>query len=520
VADNLSDLVAIAAKENPDRAALLELEPFRSEPKRRISYRELDLLLDRVAAGAMAAGLKPGERMAIALGNSADFIIVVFGLLRAGVVPAIFDPRASAATFEFLLEDSGARGVFVDSISVAEMLKAADAADLDLRIEIGAVTGRQISLQQFASTAAPPKFVASEDSPAMILYTSGSTGRPKGVITRHRGHLAQCQNSKIHYASLFDSPPVNLVATPMFHTNGTGNAMIAFVNNGTFAILPKFEPRSMLQAIQDHRITTFFAVGAMLFGMMRENELLASLDLSSLEAVMAGAAPTGAALLDQAAHKLGTRIYQMYGATECGAVFGHVRDRTYTLDSCGLPLPGVEVMLMDEQGQPSARGELRVRSQAVALGYVNRPEDTAKRFRDGWYVTGDILERDDQGYYFFRGRTDDMFVCGGENIYPLEVEKVLLAHPAVHNACVAPIPHLAKGQAPAALVERRDPSVTDEELKIYYLANAPAYTHPRMIIFVDQLPLGATGKVDRKAAQARLLEAAQRHPASDLAGGQ
>ena len=286
MADNLSDLISVAAKANPDRTALLELEPFKREPSRSISYRELEELLDRVAAGAQAAGLRPGDRMGIALSNSADFIIVVFGLLRAGVVPAIFNPRVSAATFEFLLHDSEARGVFVDAVSVVEMLQAADATGVEFRIKIGKPVSGQMALEEFTPPAgAPARFVADADSPAMILYTSGSTGRPKGVIMRHRGELAQCEHTKAYYSSLLDTPPINLVATPMFHANGTGNALIAFMNNGTFAILPKFDPRAMLQAIQDHRVTMFFGVGAMLYGMMRESDLLASLDLSSLEAV-------------------------------------------------------------------------------------------------------------------------------------------------------------------------------------------------------------------------------------------
>jgi acyl-CoA synthetase (AMP-forming)/AMP-acid ligase II len=194
--------------------------------------------------------------------------------------------------------------------------------------------------------------------------------------------------------------------------------------------------------------------------------------------------------------------------TEAGGPLGASLDgRPTPAGSCGVPIPDVTVRLVDDGGADAAEiGELWVRSPSVLLSYQNLPELTRERLIDGFFRTGDLFRKDAAGFYYFMGRTDDLFNCGGENIYPREVEEVLLKHQAVLDVAVAPIPHDIKGQAPAALVVLR-PGIpaTEEELKLHCLANGPAYAHPRRIFIVDALPLAGPGKIDKRAIR-RLID--------------
>jgi acyl-CoA synthetase (AMP-forming)/AMP-acid ligase II len=189
----------------------------------------------------------------------------------------------------------------------------------------------------------------------------------------------------------------------------------------------------------------------------------------------------------------------VYGVTEGGPVpLGpHPEGRPCPRGSIGMPYPGTEAKLVG--GSEPNEGELAVKNPGVLLGYHNLPAETADRLRDGWYYTGDICRRDEEGFYYFVGRNDDMFVCGGENIFPVEVETLLERHPAVHQALVMPFDHELKGQVPYAFVVlRASAQATEEDIKQFALANGPAYRHPRRVFFLQQLPLAGTNKIDKK----------------------
>jgi long-chain acyl-CoA synthetase len=505
---NLGRIMDFALANHPDRTAVVQLASDAST-SRQLSYRDLDRELDRIASVVIQLGLKPGDRAAVALSNSVEFVTVVFGFLRAGVVPAIVNPRLHADELAFLLEDSAVSGVIGDSVSGKALSQAG--ATTPIRLSVGNELDGFVSLESLRQEIETPRFHAVGDAPAMILFTSGSTGRPKGVVSSHRGQIAHFADQLDFYRHIFVKPPVTLVAAPMFHKNGTGAVKTTFITAGTLVILDRFEPRAMLKAIAQHRVTTFTGIAPMLITMLRERELLADLDLTALEAIMAGAAPTGRILLDEVEDAFGAKVHHMFGTTECGAVLGHHGGDSYTLDSCGRPLPGVTVKLVGEDGAENAtEGELWVKSPGVALGYLNRPEHNSERFRDGWYATGDILSRDENGFFHFRGRVDDMFVCGGENIYPLEVERLLLKIPNVTTACVAPIAHPSKGQAPAAAITVSNTSETEETVQNAFVAFGPAYAVPRIVIILKELPIAPTGKIDRKRVSMALREEADR----------
>ena len=240
--------------------------------------------------------------------------------------------------------------------------------------------------------------------------------------------------------------------------------------------------------------------------MLQQEKLLAETDCSSVRAMSMGSAPASEVLLDRLQERMPeARINLNYGITEGGPVLlswkhadGLPRPRT----SVGYPLPGVDIRL--EDGPDSNQG-----IPGVMLGYHNLPEETAKALKDGWLNTGDILRRDENGWYYFVGRSDDMFVTGGENIYPGDVETMLERHDAIMQAVVVPAPNALKAHVPHAFVVlRAGETLTEDDVKKFALANAPAYAHPRRVYFVDVLPLAGTNKIDRKALMQRAAEAA------------
>jgi acyl-CoA synthetase (AMP-forming)/AMP-acid ligase II len=267
-------------------------------------------------------------------------------------------------------------------------------------------------------------------------------------------------------------------------------------------LLPQFNVERYIAAIGRYRATVISGVPTMMSMVLGRRDLLSHTDTASVRTIMMGSAPSSPQLLSQLRSVFpNAEPLVVYGVTEGGPVpLGpHPQGKPRPVGSIGVPYPGTEAKLIDATGAESDEGELLVRNPGVLLAYHNLPGETAKRIRDGWYHTGDICRRDAQGFYYFIGRNDDMFVCGGENIFPIEVEQLLERHPAVHQAYVMPFEHEMKGQVPYAFVVlRADAAATEDDLKQFALANGPAYEHPRRVFFLSQLPLAGTNKIDQK----------------------
>jgi acyl-CoA synthetase (AMP-forming)/AMP-acid ligase II len=288
--------------------------------------------------------------------------------------------------------------------------------------------------------------------------------------------------------------------------NGLGTLKFALAAGATVVLLPQFEARRYIEAIPRFGCTWLTAVPPMLAMMFREKALLEATDLSSVTAIRMGSAPVSERLRTQIKDVFpNARVLNVYGTTEAGpVVFGpDPQGRPKPDAALGWPQPGVELKLVDSSAREAGEGELWQRTPAVMLGYLNDPERTAGVLTpEGWYKSGDVFRRDENGCYWFVGRTDDMFVSGGENIFPSEVELVLARHPDVAQACVVPVPDEIKGTKPVAFVVPRAGSDPDEDaIKRFVLENAPAYQHPRRVFFVAELPLAGTNKVDRKALE-------------------
>ncbi|MBD0272341.1 MAG: acyl--CoA ligase [Acetobacteraceae bacterium] len=485
---NLGALVRRGA--DPDKPALVDRS--RGAP-RTISFAELDALADAAARGLLRRGLARGDRVGLLAANSAEFLAAFYGAQRAGLVPVPVNWRFPPATVEYVLRDSGAKLVLHDvarAPAVPEGLSpvALDGPGWDALLDPG----------PFEAVEPAPA------EPAFFLYTSGSTGRPKGVVLSHQSHLWVVRQ---RLAGAEIGEEVALIAAPLYHMNGLALAQLACAGHATVVVLPQFEARTYLAAIAAHRCTWITGVPPMYAMLLRERDLLAATDVSSVRNLRMGSAPVSPALLAEVAAAFPrARILNGYGTTEAGpVVFGsHPRGLPTPPLSVGFPHPAVELRLRAGDGTVGAdQGVLEQRCPGLMNGYWNRPDLPSPFTEDGFYVTGDVFRRDADGFHFFVGRTDDMFVSGGENIFPSQVEKVIETHPAVEQAAVIAVEDEIKGQKPVAFVVLRPGALADEAaLKAHVLANVPAYMHPRRVWFLDRLPLAGTNKVDKAALAA------------------
>ena len=495
----------------PDRVAVIDLH---GGIERTVTYGALDARLDRVAHTLRTAGLKPGDRMVLSCGNRVEFIEAMFGAMRAGVVPVPVNTRQGPDVLAHVMKDSAPRGVIAEPDANSAIIRLAGSrSDLALALTIGGPVDGFDGYEDALAAASPAPFEPPElddEAFCFLSYTSGSTGLPKGVPLTHAGQCWWLDS----YLTIW--PPGdglrNLVAVPLYHKNAMAGAVKPrLASGGSLVLMPEFSARPFLEAIAAYRVTHISGVPTVFTLLLEERDLLASLDLSSLQLAVVGSAPVHEELEQAMADKLGVPVLQSYGLTEGGPVMlGPPPDgRPVPRGSAGAAWPVGEVKLVTSDGEESdAEGELWVRNPGVAPGYYNLPEVNAERFRDGWLRTGDLFRKDAEGFFYFQGRVDDMFNCGGENVYPREVENLLLSHPDVVDACVVALPHATKGEAPAALVVLRAGAKADEDaLKAHAIRNGPAYAHPRRIaIQGEPLPLTGARKVDRKGIGQTLSE--------------
>jgi long-chain acyl-CoA synthetase len=480
---NLGDL--IPRGRDPAKIAVIDLGGEQSP--REFSFAQIDAMATGVARALIKRGLQRGDRVALLSLNRAEYLAAYFGIMRAGFVAVPVNFRFPRETIGFIIGDSGAKLVFCDAA------RAADCPPDVLRVRFGAEFDAFVDRGPFAAMMPAP------DEPAMFLYTSGSTGVPKGVVLSHQSHIWVVE---ARLAPGLDRHRY-LIAAPLYHMNALALAKLACAAYATIVLLPQFEARSYIAAIGRYCCSFLTAVPPMIAMMLREHSLLARTDLSSVEFVRMGSAPVSAALM-AALHAALPRasVTNAYGTTEAGpVVFGpHPRGLPQPELSVGYPHPKVALRLADGDNRNAVEGVLEMKCPALMLGYHNRPDVAPPLTADGYYITGDVFRRDADGFYYFVGRTDDMFVSGGENIYPADVERMLERHPDIAQAAVVPIDDDIKGQKPVAFVIRKPGHAPDEEdVKHFALKHAPAYQHPRFVWFVDELPLASTNKLDRAA---------------------
>ena len=497
---NLGDV--FAAHAGSDRIAVVDLyDP--SDP-REYSYREFSGNCDAVANGLLVAGLEPGDRVGILALNRVEFLEVLFGAMRAGCVPVMINVKLPDETVEYIIGDAEMKIVFADADQAGRVPG-------DVRTVAFGDSDDSFDGFKIPSGEPFPSFFPGRGDIAEQPYTSGSTGRPKGVLLDHIGQVWMI--GKIVESRDIREDDCSVISAPLYHKNALLAVKSALSAGGRIVLFSRFDAKEYIRAIERYRLTMLTGVPTMYALILQEEDLLESTDLSSVRNCSMGSAPASDNLLATLAARFpDAKLNLNYGITEGGPILfawthpeGLPRPRT----SVGFPIDGVEIKLID--GPDENQGVLHVKSPGVMKGYHNLPEATDKVLtEDGWMDTGDILRRDEIGWYYFVDRADDMFVCAGENIYPGDVEAMLERHEDVMQAVVVPAPNTLKAHVPFAWIVKREGASLDEQaMKEYALKNGPVYAHPRRVFFVDVLPLSGTNKIDRRALEAEAFQKAR-----------
>ena len=466
----------------------------------------------RAAAGGLRArGIAPGDRVLVHARNSIAQMETLWACWHAGAVWVPTNYRLTPPEVAYLALSSGAAAHIVDP-AFPDHAAACRAANPALRLEIAL----DAEWDALTGPAAPPAEVG-RDHPAWFFYTSGTTGRPKASVLTH-GQLGFVVNN--HLADLIPGTTerdVSLVVAPLSH--GAGIHALAQVPRGAATVLPageRFDPADCWALVERHRVSNMFTVPTILT-MLARDPAVDRHDHSSLRYVIYAGAPMYRADQAFALEKLGTVLVQYYGMGEVtGAITvlppeWHSTDDALTpVGSCGFPRTGMELAILAPDGAPvpeGAQGEICVRGPAVAAGYWNNPEANEKAFAGGWFHTGDLGHVDARGLCYITGRASDMYISGGSNVYPREIEEALLLHEAVAEACVVGLPHPKWGEAGVAvLVVRRD--VSEQELLAHLETRLAKYKWPARFAFWPELPKSGYGKVTKREVRQRLEEQA------------
>ncbi|MFF4759820.1 long-chain fatty acid--CoA ligase [Streptomyces sp. NPDC001292] len=469
------------------------------------TYRDLHQRVLSLAHGLRSLGAGRGDRIAYLGPNHPAFLETLFA---AGVLGAVFVPlntRLAVQELAYNLSDSGST-VLVHAPEQAEVAAAAaHDAGVRHRVTLDGTDDGALGYEDLlaAGRTEPLDATVAPDDPCMIMYTSGTTGRPKGAVLSHANITWNSVNVLVDTDLAGDE--VTLVVAPLFHTAGLNMTCLpTLLKGGRVLLLGTFDPDHILHLIETERVTYMFGVPTM-YDAMTARPQWPDTDLSSLRTLNCGGAPVPARTI-AAYLARGLTFSQGYGMTEAspGVLFLDREQTTAKAGSAGVPhfFTDTRVVLPDGQdAEPGQRGEILVHGPNVMTGYWGRPDDTEAAFTDGrWLRTGDIARIDDDGYAYIVDRVKDMFVSGGENVYPAEVEDTILAHPAVAECAVIGMPDQVWGEVGRAVVVLKPSAHADEHDILDHLQGRLAkYKIPKSVIFTDALPRTASGKIMKPA---------------------
>ena len=512
---NLSVLLTDVATRSPDRTAVVLGDTH-------LSYAALNGASSQVANALVALGVEPGDRVALSCPNLPYFPVAYFGILKAGAVVVPLNVLFKRREVTYHLEDSGAKVHLcfegTDQLPMG-VEGLAGFTEVDACKHFVVITADPRAASPFedvptlggAMSAASPVFQTVQtrsDDTAVILYTSGTTGTPKGAELSHSNMVMNARASADLFG--FDPDDVLLVALPLFHSFGQTVLQNGGILAGsTLVLLPRFDPQTALGLMLKHGVTTFAGVPTMYWSMLGAAD--ESVDVAAISDKLKCAVSGGASLPLQVLRDFEERfrvpIMEGYGLSETSPVasFNH-RDRERKPGSIGTPIWGVEMRIVDEAGEPlpvDEPGEVVIRGHNVMKGYYRRPEESAEAFRSGWFHTGDVGRMDQDGYFFIVDRTKDMILRGGYNVYPREVEEVMMEHPDVSLVAVVGVPSQGMGEdVKAFVVLKPDAESNGQALVDWCKERMAAYKYPREVELRESLPMTATGKILKKELRA------------------
>ena len=473
-------------------------------------------LYQRVAAIAYylrhQIGLSSNDRVVIAMDNRAEYIETLFAVWQAGLVAVPVNAKLHISEFEYIIKDSQAALCFTNNKLNQQFAEHRQSLPDSLTI-VNVETQQYQDLFQGKQLALEPK---QDDDLAWLFYTSGTTGRPKGAMQSHknlygiiRGFLGQVKavdcNDAIYHGA------------PMSH--GSGYYILPFIAKGGTQLIPEsggFEASELINLLRQHRNVSFFAAPTMV-KMLIESPGVSAQNFNHLDTIIYGGGPMYQTILEQAHQLMGNKLVQIYGQGECPmniTVLDRYQHQTFVsrnqqqrLSSVGLPYLGMQIKVLDTLGNTlknGVSGEINVRGETVMLGYWGKPEATNDCLKDGWLATGDIGYIDEQGYLYLTDRSKDVIISGGSNIYPREVEEILLKHPQVSEASVIGVADEQWGEAVIAYIAATVSSPDDNEantllsaheLEHYCLQHMARFKRPKQYYFIDELPKNSTGKI-------------------------
>jgi long-chain acyl-CoA synthetase len=510
---NLADFLARSAAVFARRSALVCGET-------RMSWAELDAAASRCAQGLRARGIGRGERVALCCPNIPAFLVAYYAVLKLGAILVPINILLKSGEIAYHLRDCGARALvcfeggaelplgaegraafaMVEDCTLLVMVPA----DAETAAEADAGVGAETTLARL-SAGQPDRFETVDCAPddtAVILYTSGTTGTPKGAELSHSNLMMNALAAAALVRLCSDD--VSLLALPLFHSFGQSVQMNASAACGAaMVLLPRFEPEAALRAMAVHGVTVFCGVPTMYIALLNHDWRGPDI-AASLRVGVSGGAAMPVAVLRGFEQRYGVIILEGYGLSETSpvATFNHPEMQRQP-GSIGVPITGVEVGLMDAEGRllgDDTDGEIVVRGHNLMKGYWRRPEATAQAIRDGWFHTGDIGRRDADGNFYIVDRLKDMVIRGGFNVYPRELEEVLMQHPAVAMVAVIGVPHAMHGEEIKAFVLPKTGAKVDaEEIIAWCRERVAAYKYPRIVEIVESMPLTATGKILKRA---------------------
>lgn len=499
----LGDWLGRRARLSPERVALFDAENDLTA----ITYGEWDAAATRTAALLRRLGVGRGDRVAVLAYNCVPFLDVWFACGKLGAIMQPLNWRLTGAELAALVAD-GAPSVFVygaEFVPAARELRAAApsvrhwvAFDAAARVEAADLP---LAARDACDEPVPP-LALSADAPWVICYTGGTTGVPKGAILTHGNIAANAVNTVASWG--LDADDVAVLNAPLFHTGGLNVFTAPLVLMGGASVVCKgFDAEQVFDLIASGRVSLFFSVPAV-FAVLQQHPRWEQVDFTPLKLVISGGAPCPLPIFE-AFWARGVDFKTGYGLTEAGpnTFWLPPADVRRKPGAVGHPLMFVDVRVVNPDGNPCGPGEvgeLQVRGPHVCAGYWHRPEETAKAFTpDGWLHTGDLASFDDEGYYSIVGRSKDVIISGGENIYPAEVESVLCAHPAVAEAALIAAPDERWGEVGWAVVVTRPGRTLDQdELLGFVAARLARYKLPRRVLAVNTLPKTAAGKIDKQ----------------------
>lgn len=482
----------------PDSLALKEFETGRT-----YTYLELNRLGNRLAHHLTGVlGLRSGDRIAVLAENCLEYLALFVAAQKTGLILVPLNYRLAAAEIDYLISNS-TPSLLITEEKFQHLLPDAPASGLK---------PNHWSLAAFSQFCAPeielpededfPITAVEEDHPIFILYTSGTTGFPKGALYTHKMLFWNSINTAMSLIVNSESRTVNCM--PPFHTGGWNVLTLPFLHHGGYTcMMKKFDPVAVLTALESERCTLFMGVPTML-KMIAELPDFQTADFSNLYYLIVGGEPMPIPLIEQW-HAKNVPIRQGYGMTEVGPNLTslHQRDAIRKKGSIGRPNFYVEIKIVDEKGErvaPNLPGELLLRGPMVTPGYWQNEAATQAAIKDGWFYTGDMVRQDEEAYIYVVDRIKNMFISGGENVYPAEVERVLVAHPGVAEAAVIGIPDEKWGESGKAFVVcKKETAVSEMELIAHCEKHLAKFKIPKSIVFIEALPKNDTGKINRMA---------------------